>query len=85
MLKTIGHEVDQLKEKVKILHHRHIAVASFFIATETTSYLGFEYVRYTVEELLCTHVALGEQHIRAIAIPVRQKRSSALDLPGRFL
>lgn len=76
MLKTIDNEVDQLKEKAKILHHRHIAVTSFFIATETTSYIGLEYVRYTVEELLYTHVALGEEHIRAIAIPVRQSTTS---------
>lgn len=56
MLKDAGHEVQDRAEKLESLRHRHIALASFQIDTDSTSYIAFPYTRYTQEELLHTHV-----------------------------
>jgi hypothetical protein len=71
MLKDVGCEVENCVEKIAMLQHRHIALASFFIDTESTSYVAFSYTRYTLEELLHIHVTMDESHIRAVALPVR--------------
>jgi hypothetical protein len=52
MLKEIGREVDHHRGKLAKLRHRYIENVNFFIATETDSYLAFQYVRYTLKELL---------------------------------
>lgn len=71
MLKDVGREARNCAGEIETLQHRHIASASFQIDTESTCYLAFPYVRYTLEELLHTHVTMEESHIRAIALPVR--------------
>lgn len=71
MLKDVGREAKNCAEETGTLQHRHIASASFQIDTESTCYLAFPYIRYTLEELLHTHVTMQESHIRAIALPVR--------------
>lgn len=80
MLKDIGREGGSHVEMIATLEHRHIALASFQIDTEFTSYIAFPYTRYTLEELLHIHVAMDESHIRAIALPVRL---ADRDRPGR--
>jgi hypothetical protein len=70
MLKRISYEVDAHRERIASLSHRHIAVMSFFIATETVSYVAFPYVRFTLEELLYVHVAMEEVHVRTVASAV---------------
>jgi len=71
MLKDVGCEVKNRTENIATLQHRHIALASFRVDTESTSYIAFLYARYTLEELLHTHVTMEESHIRAVALPVR--------------
>jgi hypothetical protein len=71
MLKDVGSEVKNRMENIVTLQHRHIALASFRVDTESTSYIAFSYTRYTLEELLHTHVTMEESHIRAVALPVR--------------
>lgn len=70
MLKDVGIGANSRVEKISTLQHRHIVLASFFIDSESTSYMAFEYTRHTLEELLHTHVKMNEDHIRAIALPV---------------
>ena len=70
MLKRIGYEIDEQRERIASLSHRHIAVMSCFVATETVSYVAFSYVRFTLEELLCVHIAMEEIHVRAVASAV---------------
>jgi hypothetical protein len=70
MLKRISYEADDHRERIASLSHRHIAVMSFFIATETITYVAFPYVRFTLEELLYVHVAMEEVHVRAVASSV---------------
>lgn len=70
MLKDVGVGPNSRVEKISTLQHRHIVLASFFIDSESTSYMAFEYTRHTLEELLHTHVTMNEDHIRAIALPV---------------
>jgi hypothetical protein len=71
MLKDIGRERDSHVDTIATLQHRHVALASFHIDTESTSYIAFQYTRHTLEELLHIHVTMDECHIRAIALPVR--------------
>jgi len=79
MLKDISCEVKNRTENIATLQHRHIALASFWVDTESTSYIAFSYTRYTLEELLHTHVTMEESYIRAVALPVsgRTKRNPA--------
>jgi hypothetical protein len=71
MLKDVGSELKNRMENIATLQHRHIALASFRVDTESTSYIASPYTRYTLEELLHTHVTMEESHIRAVALPVR--------------
>ena len=71
MLKDVGSELKNCMENIATLQHRHIALASFQVDTESTSYIASLYTRYTLEELLHTHVTMEESHIRAVALPVR--------------
>jgi hypothetical protein len=76
MLKDVGCGVKTCVDRIGMLQHRHIALASFVIDTETTSYVAFAYTRYTLEELLHIHVTMNESHIRAVALPVRSAARS---------
>lgn len=71
MLKDVGQGLADRMVTTAALEHRHIALASFSIDSESTSYIAFPYVRHTLEELLHIHVTMDENHIRAIALPVK--------------
>lgn len=71
MLKDVGQGLADRMVTTAALEHRHIALASFSIDSESTSYIAFPYIRHTLEELLHIHVTMDENHIRAIALPVK--------------
>jgi hypothetical protein len=73
MLKDVRSEVKNRTENIATLQYRHIALASFRTDTESTSYIAFPYTRYTLEELLHTHVTMDKSHIRAVALPVSDR------------
>lgn len=71
MLKNVPSDMNSHIEKIGVLQHRHIALSSFSIETESISYIAFQFTRHTLEELLHIHVTMDEYHIRAVALPVR--------------
>lgn len=71
MLKNVGRDGNSHVEMIALLEHRHVALASFHIDTESTSYIAYQFTRHTLEELLHIHVTMDECHVRAIALPVR--------------
>lgn len=70
MLQKVTNGANDNRERMATVHHRHIAMVSFYIATDIDSYMAYPYVRYTLEELLNTHTPMDEDHIKAVTLPV---------------
>ncbi|KAE9986986.1 hypothetical protein EG328_004118 [Venturia inaequalis] len=52
------------------LHHPSILHVDDSFCYNSQFYLGYEYCRFTLEEVLCVPIKLGEDHIRYIAISI---------------
>jgi hypothetical protein len=71
MLKTMNLATGKrILEKTKLLKHTNIAQVIDTLEENGKLSLMFEYIRFTLEEVLNVHMPLDEPHIRAIAQPV---------------
>lgn len=67
MLRGIDGDVDQAALKAEIMAHPRIVAAAFAVSSDVQSFIGFQYVRFTLEEMLYVHVRMDETQIRAVA------------------
>lgn len=67
MLRGIDGDVDQAARKAETMNHPRIVAAAFAVSSDVQSFIGFQYVRFTLEEMLYVHVRMDETHIRAVA------------------
>jgi hypothetical protein len=54
----------------QILHHPHVLTVECVIREESVTYLGYPYLRTTMEDILNVHIDLGEEEIHIIATSV---------------
>ena len=61
------------------LKHPNIIAAAFMVtSSDVRSFVGFPYIRFTLEELLYVHMKMDESQIQAIAISVRRLTGSLI-------
>lgn len=73
MFKKTEHEAGMHEmEILKRVSHRNIMKLCHVYTHEELIYLGFEYCRHTLQELLHVHLQFQELHLRAIAQSVRK-------------
>ena len=58
-------------QKQAALTHSNLLEVKLLISTNIGVHLGYEYIRYTLEELLNVHIPIEEAHIQTIAKSVR--------------
>ena len=54
----------------QLLRHRNISQISQVFLDDNWMYLGYEYSRFTLEEILHVHIRLQERQIQVVAISV---------------
>lgn len=67
MLRAIQGEVEKVIQRVRTMNHSRIVAAAFAVSSDVQSFIGFQYVRYTLEEMLYVHLVMDEMQIRAVA------------------
>ena len=74
MLRAIQGEVEKVIQKTRKMDHPRIVAAAFAVSSDVQSFIGFQYVRYTLEEMLYVHLLMDEVHIRAVATSASDSR-----------
>ena len=72
MFKRLDVKDDRVWKRLVALEHSNLLAVKYVIedAVDSRS-IGFEYVRYNLEEIWSVHMPMEELHVRAIAQPVR--------------
>lgn len=61
---------DSLSRQVLSLRHQHILLPRYLFDDYVGQHVGFQYVRFTLGEMLNTHVPVEEVTLHAIAVPI---------------
>lgn len=73
MFKKLNDRTGSFAKRLLDFRHPNLVQAQHFIDGAGGPYVGYEYTRYTLEEVLNVHMQMDEVHLRAIAQAVRSK------------
>ena len=75
MLRNISSNADHVAQKATALEHPHIIAIAFVVNTDVRTFARFQYVRFTLEEMLYVHIKIDETQIRTVTTSASQSYS----------